>query len=50
MSGKADLTGSSTFSSVYTIPPLQTCGLATPLLNLLVTGPGNTFTATFASA
>jgi hypothetical protein len=50
MAGKASLSGSSTFSSTYTIPPLQTCGLATPVLNLLVPGPGNTFTATFAPA
>ncbi len=46
MSGTANLTGVSTFSSTYTIPPLKTCGLATTALNLVVPGPGNTFTAT----
>ena len=47
-SGVASLTSSSTFSSTYTIPPLANCGLTTPLLNLIVPGPGNTFTATFS--
>jgi hypothetical protein len=34
-----------TFSGTYTIPPLQNCGGATKALNLVVPGPGNTFTA-----
>lgn len=46
MSGLASLTSSSTFSGTYTIPPLKSCGLATAALNLVVPGPGNTFTAT----
>jgi hypothetical protein len=33
------------FSGTYTIPPLQNCGAATKALNLVVPGPGNTFTA-----
>ncbi|MGZ6894649.1 MAG: Calx-beta domain-containing protein [Acidimicrobiia bacterium] len=45
MAGTANLTGASTFSSTYTIPNLETCGLATTALNLVVPGPGNTFTA-----
>ncbi len=45
MSGKASLTASSTFKGTYTIPPLANCGLLTPVLNQLVPGPGNTFTA-----
>lgn len=45
MAGPANLTGASTFSSEYTIPDLETCGLATTALNLVVPGPGNTFTA-----
>jgi hypothetical protein len=34
------------FTGVYTIPPLKTCGAATTALNLVIPGPGNTFTAT----
>jgi hypothetical protein len=45
MSGKASLTASSTFKGTYTIPPLASCGLLTTVLNQLVPGPGNTFTA-----
>jgi hypothetical protein len=33
------------FSGIYTIPPLQNCGAATKALNLVVPGPGNTFSA-----
>ena len=47
MGGKADLAAGSTFSGTYTIPPFTRCGALTPLLNLLIPGPGNTFTATF---
>jgi hypothetical protein len=50
MSGPVSLTGSSTFSSTYTIPKLTGCGLVTPILNLVVPSSGNTFTATFAPA
>ena len=45
MSGAASLTAASTFSGTYTIPKLAHCGLATTALNLVVPGPGNTFTA-----
>ena len=34
------------FSGIFTVPPLKTCGAATPALNLVVPGPGNTFSAT----
>jgi hypothetical protein len=45
MAGKASMTASSTFKGTYTIPPLADCGAATLVLNQLVPGPGNTFTA-----
>jgi hypothetical protein len=45
MSGAASLTAPSTFTGTYTIPKLAHCGLATTALNLVVPGPGNTFTA-----
>jgi hypothetical protein len=46
MSGTANLGTPATFSGVYTIPKLKNCGLATAALNLVIPGPGNTFTAT----
>jgi len=49
-SGKLSLKASSAFSGTYTIPPLKTCGLATPALNLLIPGPGNVFSASFVPA
>jgi hypothetical protein len=49
MTGAINLSGPNTFSSTYTIPPFAGCGfLVTPLLNLIIPGPGNTFTASFA--
>ncbi|HEX4490283.1 MAG TPA: Calx-beta domain-containing protein [Acidimicrobiia bacterium] len=45
MTGTANLAGASTFSGTYTIPNLKTCGVTTTALNLVVPGPGNTFTA-----
>ena len=42
MSGRFD---ANVFSGTYTIPPLQNCGASTAALNLVVPGPGNTFTA-----
>jgi hypothetical protein len=49
MSGPLALSGASTFSATYTIPKFTGCGaLVTPLLNLIIPGPGNTFSATFA--
>lgn len=50
MAGPVNLTGSQTFTADYTLPKLQDCGFSTPLLNLIVPGDGNTFTATFAPA
>jgi hypothetical protein len=34
----------------YTIPPFANCLLATPLINLTLTGPGNTITLTLGKA
>jgi hypothetical protein len=34
------------FTGTFTVPPLKTCGAATPALNLVIPGPGNTFSAT----
>jgi hypothetical protein len=50
-SGTIDLaTQAGTLSGEFAIPPLQNCGLITPLLNPLVTGEGNTFTASVRPA
>lgn len=46
MSGPADLVNGTTLGGEFTIPKFSNCGLATFALNLLVPGPGNTFTAT----
>lgn len=47
MSGPIDLVNGSTFTGEFEIPRFSGCGLlTTPTLNLLVAGPGNTFTAT----
>jgi hypothetical protein len=45
MSGKASFTGPSTFTGSYTIPQFANCSLATPVLNQLIPGPGNSFKA-----
>ncbi|MCU1351321.1 MAG: hypothetical protein JWM05_530 [Acidimicrobiales bacterium] len=45
MRGTAGLGEPATFTGTYTIPPLKTCGPSTPALNLVIPGPGNTFTA-----
>jgi len=37
-------------SGTYTVPPFANCGLATPLLNLTIAGPGNTLTLTLGKA
>lgn len=50
MTGPVSLTGPSSFAAEYTLPELTGCGLATPLLNAIVPGGGNTFTASFAPA
>lgn len=48
MGGTVDLAKGSTFTGVYTIPPLANCGALTPALNAVIPGPGNTFTASFS--
>jgi hypothetical protein len=50
MSGPINLAGSSQFSGEYAIPRFRDCGLLTTVLNLLIPGDGNTFSATFAPA
>jgi len=39
-----------TVSGSYTIPPFAHCGLVTPVLNLTITGPGNTISLTLGKA
>ena len=39
-----------TVSGTYTVPPFANCGLTTPVLNLTVTGPGNTISLTLGKA
>ncbi len=39
-----------TVSGTYTIPPFAHCGLVTPVLNLTITGPGNTISLTLGKA
>jgi hypothetical protein len=39
-----------TVSGTYTVPPFAHCGLVTPVLNLTVTGPGNTISLTLGKA
>jgi hypothetical protein len=50
MSGQIDLAAGSVISGDFTIPRFESCGLTTLALNLLVPGPGNTFTATATPA
>jgi hypothetical protein len=45
MSGTASLDKPSKFTGTFTIPKFKTCGLATAVLNQLIPGPGNTFSA-----
>jgi len=40
------VSGGGPLSGSYTIPPMHGCGLLTPVLNLLIPGPGNTFNLT----
>jgi hypothetical protein len=50
-SGTIDLaTQAGTISGEFAIPPLQNCGIFTSLLNPLVAGDGNTFTASVRPA
>jgi hypothetical protein len=46
--GPPDFANGFTFTGVTTIPSLTGCGLATPLLNLLMAGPNNPFSVTIA--
>ena len=48
MSAMANLGGPTTMSGTFTIPPFQACGnfVTTNALNLAISGPDNTFTAT----
>jgi hypothetical protein len=46
--GPLSLSSPLTFSGTTAIPLLRGCGLATPLLNLLMAGPGNGFSVTIA--
>jgi hypothetical protein len=39
-----------TVSGTYTIPRFAHCGLITPVLNLTITGPGNTISLTLGKA
>ena len=39
-----------TVSGSYTVPPFANCGLITPVLNLTITGPGNTISLTLGKA
>jgi hypothetical protein len=49
--GTIDLaTQAGTLQGEFEIPPLKNCGLSTLLLNSLVSGPGNTFTASVTPA
>jgi hypothetical protein len=38
--------GGGPLSGSYTFPPMHGCGLLTPVLNMLIPGPGNTFNLT----
>jgi hypothetical protein len=46
MSGIAKIGQKSTFTGSFTIPKFKTCSVMTTVLNQLVPGPGNTFSAT----
>ena len=48
LSGPFEFVGPASFSTTYTIPPFQNCGLLTAAVNQLVPGPGNAFNATFS--
>lgn len=49
VSGQADpATFAVSLSGEFEIPKFQNCGLTTPILDLLVSGPGNTFTSNSA--
>jgi hypothetical protein len=47
ISGPAALNTASTMSGTFAIPDFSSCGGMTQVINALIPGPGNTFTATF---
>jgi hypothetical protein len=49
MQGVVNPATGGTFASTYTIPDFQDCQLLTPVISALVSGPGNTFVASFAA-
>jgi hypothetical protein len=48
MHGVVNPTTGGTFASTYTIPSFEDCGPLTPAITAFVSGPGNTFVASFA--
>jgi hypothetical protein len=50
MQGVVNPATGGTFASTYTIPDFEDCGLLTQVITAFVSGPGNTFLATFAAA
>lgn len=47
--GNVNLAGESTFSGAYALPKFSNCGLlVTPIINLVIPGPDNPFSATFS--
>ena len=48
MQGVVNPATGGTFASTYTIPDFQDCQLLTPAISAFVSGPGNTFVASFA--
>lgn len=48
LGGPLNLVDKTTFSGTYALPKFTGCGLfVTPMINAIVPGPGNTFSATF---
>jgi hypothetical protein len=50
LGGTASLTKPSTFSGHYAIPDFANCEALTAVINAVISGPGNSFTATFSPA
>ena len=48
MQGVVNPATGGTFASTYTIPDFENCQLLTPVITAFVSGPGNTFVASFA--
>jgi hypothetical protein len=49
MQGVVNPTAGGTFASTYSIPDFKDCQLLTPAITAFVSGPGNTFVASFAA-